>query len=63
MKGKYASVFLIGVVMILGGLVLFFAFQDIETPVIGLRQVGAVIAVLGVVEVAVTGWSKVRSRD
>ncbi len=51
-----------GAVMIIGGLVMFFAFLDVETPVIGLRQTGLVIAVLGVIEIAVTWWSMIGSR-
>jgi hypothetical protein len=53
----------IGALMIIGGGVLFFAFLDVETPIIGLRQVGIVIAVLGVIEIAVTGWSMIRSKQ
>lgn len=52
----------VGAVMTLGGLVMFFAFHDVETPVIGLRQAGLVIAVLGLIELVVTGWSILRSR-
>lgn len=43
-----------GAVMTAVGLVLYFVFHDVETSVIGLRQVGMVLAVLGVIEVAVS---------
>lgn len=59
---KHGWAFVVGVAMIIGGLVLFFAFLDVETPVVGLRQAGLVIAVLGVIEIAVTGWSMIGSR-
>lgn len=59
---KHAWELVVGVVMIVGGLVLFTVFADVETPVIGLRQTGLVIAVLGVVEIVATVWSRTRSR-
>lgn len=59
---KHAWAFVVGVIMIIGGLVMFFAFRDVETSVIGLRQVGLVVAVLGMIEIAATGWSMVGSR-
>ena len=59
---KHAWALVVGVVMIVGGLVMFFAFLDVETPVIGLRQVGLVLAVLGVIEIVATAWSMVGSR-
>jgi hypothetical protein len=37
------------------GVVLYVAFAEVETPVIGLRQLGAVLAVLGVIDMAVSG--------
>lgn len=46
-----------GAAMTVAGLVLYFAFADVETPVIGLRQLGVVLAVLGVIELAVTGFA------
>lgn len=52
----------VGVVMIVAGLTMYFAFLDVETPVVGLRQAGLVIAVLGAIELAATGWSMIRSR-
>lgn len=58
---KHGWAFLVGAVMIIGGLVMFFAFLNVETPVVGLRQAGLVIAVLGVIEIAATGRSMVRS--
>ncbi|MBS3181159.1 MULTISPECIES: hypothetical protein [Leucobacter] len=59
---KHTWAFVVGVVMIVGGLVMFFAFLDVETPVIGLRQVGLVLAVLGLIEIVATTWSMVGSR-
>ncbi|WP_166389725.1 DUF5708 family protein [Nocardioides ochotonae] len=59
---RHARDLCIGASMILVGLVMFFAFHDVETPVIGLRQAGLVIAALGLIELVVTGWSMVRSR-
>lgn len=46
-----------GAVMTVAGLVLYFAFAEVETPVIGLRQLGVVLAVLGVIELAVTSFA------
>lgn len=54
---KHGWAIFVGTVMIIGGLVLFFAFLGVETPIVGLRQTGMVIAVLGVIEIAATGWS------
>jgi hypothetical protein len=51
----------IGVVMVAVGLVLYFVFVDVETPVVGLRQVGLVLAVVGVIEVAVSGFALLRT--
>ncbi|NKT14656.1 hypothetical protein GS979_07445 [Rhodococcus hoagii] len=59
---KHGWALAVGAVMIIGGLVMFFAFLNVETPVIGLRQTGLVIAVLGVIEIAATGWSMIGSR-
>ena len=44
-----------GAVMAVAGLVLYLAFADVETPVVGLRQLGVVLVVLGVIELAVSG--------
>lgn len=46
-----------GALMVAVGLVLFFVFADVETPVVGLRQLGAVLAVLGVVELVVSAFA------
>jgi len=43
-----------GTLMTVVGLVLYLYYADVETPVIGLRQLGLVLAVLGAVELAVT---------
>ncbi|MCU4298799.1 hypothetical protein D3I60_17260 [Brevibacterium permense] len=59
---KHVWAFIVGAVMIIGGLVMFFVFLDVETPVIGLRQAGLVIAVLGVIEIVATGWSMIVAR-
>ncbi|WP_336662579.1 hypothetical protein [Leucobacter sp. USHLN154] len=59
---KHAWALVVGIVMIVGGLVMFFAFLEVETPVIGLRQVGLVLAVLGLIEIVATTWSMVGSR-
>lgn len=60
--GKHVASVGIGVVMIVAGVVLFLVFADVETPVIGLRQLGAVLAVLGVVELGVSGFALLRGR-
>lgn len=60
---KHNGALVVGVIMIIGGLVMFFVFHDVETPVVGLRQAGLVIAVLGVIETAATMWSKIGSRQ
>lgn len=60
--GKHVASVGIGLVMVAAGLVLFLVFHDVETPVIGLRQLGAVLAVLGVVEVGVSGYAIARHR-
>jgi hypothetical protein len=57
---KHAVSVGVGVVMTVAGLVLFLVFADVETPVIGLRQLGLVLAVLGVIEVAVSGFALLR---
>lgn len=54
---------LLGLAMVAAGLVLYFVFNDVETPVIGLRQAGLVIAVLGAVEIAVTAWTMTRPTE
>lgn len=59
---KLGWAFVVGAVMIIGGSVMFFAFLDVETPFVGLRQAGLVIAVLGVIEIAATGWSMAKAR-
>lgn len=59
---KHGWTLVVGAVMVIAGSVMFFAFLDVETPVVGLRQAGLVIAVLGVIEIAATGWSMIGSR-
>lgn len=49
-----------GLAMIVGGAVLYFVFRDVETPVVGLRQAGLVIAALGGIEMVVAGWLMTR---
>lgn len=46
-----------GALMVAVGLVLFFVFADVETPVVGLRQLGAVLAVLGVIELVMSAFA------
>ena len=53
---------LIGAIMILGGLVIYLIYLDIETPVVGLRQVGLVVAILGLAEVVVTLSLMIRAK-
>ncbi|WP_037366298.1 hypothetical protein [Amycolatopsis orientalis] len=53
MKGKQV---LVGVLMVVAGAVLYFVFRDVETPVVGLRQVGVVVGVLGVLELVAVAW-------
>jgi uncharacterized protein DUF5708 len=59
---KHATSVGVGLIMVVAGLVLFFVFHDVETPVIGLRQLGVVLGVLGVVEVGVSGYAIARRR-
>lgn len=47
----------VGALMVVAGLVLYFVFHDVETPVVGLRQTGAVVAVLGVLELLAGAWA------
>ncbi|MCM6773835.1 hypothetical protein NDR87_10180 [Nocardia sp. CDC159] len=49
-----------GVLMVLVGVVLFVVFRGVETPVAGLRQVGVVLFVIGVVELVALGYARVR---
>lgn len=60
---KHVAALLVGAIMVIGGLVMYFVFHDVETSVVGLRQAGFVMAVLGVVELAATVWSMIASRD
>lgn len=53
----------VGVLMVVAGVVLAVAFDDVETPVVGLRQVGVVVAVFGVVELVVSVWRRPGARD
>lgn len=53
----------VGVGMVVVGVILFVVFGyflEVETPVIGLRQAGAVIAVLGVIELVAVQWGGAR---
>ncbi|MFC4554931.1 DUF5708 family protein [Georgenia faecalis] len=59
---KHGWELLVGALMVVGGVVMFVVFRDVETPVIGLRQAGLVIAVLGGAELAATAWSMTRSK-
>lgn len=46
---------IIGSVMLIGGLILFFFTRGIELPVFTPYKVGLVLAVLGVIELVITG--------
>lgn len=63
MTNEHRRALVIGVVMAVGGLVLALAFHEVETPVVGARQLGVVLAVLGIVELAVTAWAIARERS
>ena len=52
---------LLGVGMVVVGLTLYGAYRGTETPVVGLRQTGAVLAVVGVVELVAVGWNAARA--
>jgi hypothetical protein len=60
--GKHGWCLVGGAAMVVGGLAMFFTFLDVETPVVGLRQAGLVVAVLGVIEIVATGGSMAGSR-
>jgi hypothetical protein len=61
--GKQGWAMIVGIVMIVGGLAMYVAFMDTETSVVGLRQAGLVIAVLGAIDVVVTGRAAMKSRQ
>ena len=55
-----------GMGMVVLGTVMYVVFGyvvDIETPIVGLRQVGAVIAVLGLIEILALRWGGTRKRE
>ena len=63
--GKQGEGAVVGIGMVVIGAAMFVVFGyflDVQTPVVGLRQMGAVIAVLGVVELAASWWSGSRRR-
>lgn len=47
---------MVGVLMVIVGAVLYFAFHDVETPVVGLRQVGVVVGAIGILELIAVAW-------
>lgn len=47
----------IGVLMLAVGLALWLGAGDVETPVITLSKLGVVLAVLGALEVAISGFA------
>ncbi|MEU0544680.1 DUF5708 family protein [Nocardia sp. NPDC005978] len=51
---------LIGVAVLAVGLALWLFARDIETPVISLHKVGVVVAIIGGLEVARSGFAMVR---
>ncbi|MBN9748460.1 hypothetical protein DMP23_46500 [Amycolatopsis sp. A1MSW2902] len=55
MNGKLGQI-AVGVLMVVVGAVLYFVFHDVETPVVGLRQVGVVVGVIGVLELVAVAW-------
>ncbi|MGW7535417.1 hypothetical protein [Amycolatopsis sp. NPDC054798] len=55
MNGKWGHV-AVGVLMVVVGAVLYFVFHDVETPVVGLRQVGVVVGVIGILELIAVAW-------
>lgn len=55
MSGKLGQI-AVGVLMVVVGAVLYFVFHDVETPVIGLRQAGVVVGVIGVLELLAVAW-------
>lgn len=50
----------LGVGLVVLGAVLALAFADVETPVIGLRQAGVVLMVIGVIDVVAVLASRKR---
>lgn len=55
-----------GVGMVVLGTAMYVVFAyvvDIETPIVGLRQAGAVIAVLGLIEILALRWGGTRKRE
>ncbi|MGX1806297.1 DUF5708 family protein [Nocardia sp. NPDC055321] len=55
--------FLIGVAALAVGLALWLFARDIDTPVISLHKVGVVVAIIGGIEVARSGFAMVRRRE
>lgn len=47
----------IGVLMLVVGLALWLGAGDVETPVITLSKLGVVLAVLGALEIAISGFA------
>jgi hypothetical protein len=57
---KHLVSVVVGGLMVAVGLVLYFVFFDVETSVVGLRQLGLVLAVVGGVEILVSGIALLR---
>ncbi|MFE3178590.1 hypothetical protein ACFXPA_47575 [Amycolatopsis sp. NPDC059090] len=55
MDGKWGHV-VVGMLMVVVGAVLYFVFHDVETPVVGLRQVGVVVGVIGILDLIAVAW-------
>ncbi|MET9267212.1 hypothetical protein [Amycolatopsis sp. NPDC004079] len=55
MNGTWGHV-VVGVLMVIVGAVLYFVFHDVETPVVGLRQVGVVVGAIGILELIAVAW-------
>ena len=56
---KQVSGLIVGLVLVVAGGLLWWRFADVETPAVGLRQVGVVLVVLGLID---AGVSAVRIR-
>lgn len=54
---------LIGVAMLAIGLALWLFARHVETPVISLHKAGLVVAIIGGLDVASSGWAMVRRRS
>lgn len=58
MKHRSRAHVAVGVALVVIGAVLAFLFADVDTPVIGMRQVGVVLIAIGVVDVILAPASR-----